>query len=107
MIASFYTCPMALRIKSIRIDRGLTQLQLAEMAGLSRSQLSEIETETKPANTLRLNAIAAALKVDVEQLFDQEAKDAYRTELMLLMRDLSDDDKAAILRMARAMIKPQ
>lgn len=97
---------MALKIKQLRIGRGLTQQQLAEMAGVSRSQLSEIESETKPANTLRLNAIAAALAVSVDDLFDHAAKDAYRAELFTLMADMDDADKDAIIRMARAMAKP-
>lgn len=96
---------MALRIKSLRTSRGLTQQQLAEMAGVSRSQLSEIESETKPANTLRLNAIAAALAVSVDDLFDHAAKDSYRSELFTLMADMDEADREAIIRMARAMAK--
>lgn len=105
MIKQYYTCHMALRIKTLRTGRGLTQQQLAEMAGISRSQLSEIESETKPANTLRLNAIAAALAVSVDDLFDHAAKDAYRAELFNLMADMDEEDRAAILRMARAMAR--
>lgn len=66
----FYTCPMTLKIRALRIAAGLSQQMLAEKAGISRSQLSEIETEAKPANTLRLNSIASALGVQVEDLFE-------------------------------------
>lgn len=103
----FYTLPMALRIRTIRRERGLNQQQLADMAGLSRSQLSEIETEAKPANTLRLNTIAAALGVPVESLFESGAADAYAAEITSIMARLSSEDRAAILRMARALSAAQ
>lgn len=61
---------MTLKIRALRIAAGLSQQMLAEKAGISRSQLSEIETEAKPANTLRLNSIASALGVQVEDLFE-------------------------------------
>lgn len=62
-------------IRQLRTSAGLTQQQLAEMAGISRSQLAEIEGGAKPANTLRLAAIAEALGVTVGDLFltEQEA----------------------------------
>lgn len=105
LIADFYTCPMALRIKTLREARGLTQGMLAEMAGLSRSQLSEIETERKPANTLRLNAIAAALGVSVDALFEDGNREAYVSEILSLMRDMPEDDRQAIIRHAKALSK--
>ena len=64
---------MTLKIRALRIAAGLSQQMLAEKAGISRSQLSEIETEAKPANTLRLNSIANALGVQVEDLFESGA----------------------------------
>lgn len=99
-LAQFYTQCMSLRIKTLRNSKGLTQEQLAKMARMSRSQLAEIETEKRPANTLRLNAIASALGVQVEELFDgaqgtQHIVDVYKR--------LSAEDQAAILRMAEAL----
>lgn len=72
------------------------------MAGLSRSQLSEIENEAKPANTRRLNALAAALRVPVDELFEQGARDAYMDEVRELWPLMSDEDRQAVLRMIRA-----
>jgi transcriptional regulator with XRE-family HTH domain len=96
---------MALRIRSLREAKGLTQLQLGEMAGLSRSQLSEIETETKPANTLRLTAIARALGVQVDELFEESPEDTYRAVILDLMRSMTDDDREAVIRHARALAR--
>ena len=97
---------MALRIRALRKAKGLSQQMLAEMAGVSRSQLSEIESEAKPANTLRLNAIAAALSVSVDQLFDEGSRDAYMDEIAALMQAMKPEDRAAIIRMAQALARP-
>ena len=94
-----------MRIKSLREAKGLTQLQLGEMAGLSRSQLSEIETEKKPANTLRLSAIARALGVSVEDLFEDSPEDAYRAVIWDLMRSMTPDDRDAVIRHAQALAR--
>ena len=91
---------MALRIKELRLAKGMTQADLAGRAGLSRSQLAMIESETRPANTLRLNAIAAALGVKLETLFS--AQDENQMLLDLLER-ISPEDRAALVRMAEAL----
>lgn len=52
-------------VKILRKHFGLTQMQLAEMAGISRSYLTEIETGAKDGSLRAMRAIAAALKVDL------------------------------------------
>lgn len=96
---------MALRVKEIRKLRGLSQEQLAGMAGVSRSQLSEIETEAKPANTLRLSAIARALGVPLHDLFVNPTGEGYEALLIDLMSRLSEDDRKALIHYARALAK--
>lgn len=96
---------MSLRIKELREQRGLSQVTLAGMAGMSRSQLSEIETETKPATQRRLRAIASALGVEVPALFSRDAREAYRGEIEALMRYMSEQDRMTLLRMARALVQ--
>lgn len=105
MFLRFYTLGMGLRIKELRESRGLSQAELGDMARISRSQLSEIENERKPANTIRLAAIAKALGVTVDELFTEDAADTYRTLIIDLMREMSPDDRDAILRMARALAR--
>lgn len=93
---------MTLRIKEIRETRGWSQQTLAEAAGLSRPQLSQIETGTRPANTLRLTSIAKALRVGIDELFDH----VERPEAQIvadLMRNMSDEDRSALIRYAKAM----
>ena len=98
---------MTLKIRALRIASGLSQQMLAEKAGISRSQLSEIETEAKPANTLRLNAIAAALGVQVEDLFESGAKQGYLSELESLFGRMTDEDREAIIRLAKSLARQQ
>ncbi len=91
---------MSLRIRQLRDAKGWTQADLADRAGMSRSQLAMIEAETRPANTLRLNAIAAALGVKPEDLF--EAGEGEQ-ELIDLLRILSPEDRAILTHMAEAL----
>ncbi|RAP39391.1 hypothetical protein BYZ73_20795 [Rhodovulum viride] len=98
---------MGLRIKELREGKRLSQQQLAEMAGLSRSQLSEIENERKPANTLRLTSIARALNVTVEELFTSDPAESYKKEILDLMREMAPEDREALIRYARAMASPR
>jgi transcriptional regulator with XRE-family HTH domain len=94
---------MALRIKALRTARQMSQQTLADKAGLSRSQLSEIETEAKAGNTLRLASIARALGVTPAELYEPQARDVYTDEIVALMHQMRDEDRAAILRMAKAL----
>lgn len=52
-------------VRLVRQHRSLTQLQLAEKAGLSRPYLAEIERGKKPGSVAALQALAAALSVPV------------------------------------------
>ncbi|SLN71717.1 anaerobic benzoate catabolism transcriptional regulator [Roseovarius gaetbuli] len=92
---------MGLRIKELRLARGWTQTDLAEKSRMSRSQLSMIESEARTANTLRLNAIASALDVRIEDLFASPASENQR--IAELLQKLSPEDKAALIRFAEAL----
>lgn len=91
---------MGLRIKELREARGWTQAELAERAHMSRSQLAMIEKETRPANTLRLNAIASALGVPPEGLFDTGTASNRVIDLFV---KLAPEDQMVLLRMAEAL----
>lgn len=94
--------PHALRIRMLRKAKGLSQEELADEAGLSRSQLSEIETGAKPANTLRLAAIARVLGVQPRELFDAPQED-WAVEMLELMGRLTSDGRESVIRIVRAM----
>ncbi|RYB03365.1 helix-turn-helix domain-containing protein [Lichenibacterium ramalinae] len=56
-------------IRIWREHRGLTSQALADAAGVSRSYLAEIEGKKKPGSVQAFRALAAALKVPVDELF--------------------------------------
>ena len=99
-VARFYAVPMGLRIRQLREAKGWTQDHLASLSNMSRSQLAMIERETRPANTLRLNAIAAALGVPLEHLFESEGNDA---RILALFRNMSETDKESLVRIAESL----
>lgn len=56
-------------LKRIRKARGLSQAKLAALADLDPSTVSQIETGTRHANTRTLERLAAALGIEVVDLF--------------------------------------
>lgn len=61
---------MGYRIKTLREKKRLTQEQLAEKSGVSRTTISNLENDSnKTVNTRTLAKIASALGVKVESLF--------------------------------------
>lgn len=59
-------------IKVWREYRGLTQQQLADVAGISKPYLSQIETGKRTGTTDILSAIAKALDVTLDEVVQRE-----------------------------------
>jgi len=59
-------------IKVWREYRGLTQQQLAAMAGISKPYLSQLETSKRKGTTDVLSAIAKALDLSLEEVADTQ-----------------------------------
>lgn len=91
---------MTLRIRELRLALGLTQVELAEKARISRSQLAMIEGGKRPANTIRLDSIAAALNVHPDELF---ARPGDRPDFMATFRALSPEDQEIVARLAESL----
>ncbi len=100
--------PAMIRIKEFRKAQGLTQVQLAEMAGISRSHLAEMEAGTRPINSVRVAQIAKALGVAESALFEQDAEKATAlAELVALARRADPQDVEILLQVARGMARRQ
>lgn len=56
------------RLKTLRKQRGLTQVQLAEMTGLKRPNISRLEAGTHVPGIPLIERLAAALKIDIVDL---------------------------------------
>lgn len=64
---------MAYRIREQRGEKELTQEQLAQMSGVSRSTIIQLENnEEREVMVGTLKALAEALSVPVSELFDQK-----------------------------------
>lgn len=80
------------RLKELRQARELTQDQLAERAGITRTDLSGIENNRISVGTERVARLAAALDVSVLELVPREAP---REEYLSLERRLGRGEKRA------------
>ena len=83
-----------MRIRELRKARGLTQGELAERVGLSRSYLAEIESGAKPVNNLRLGRLAEELGVTEADLYPSHDSAPMRKFLRL-----PPDDRAEVERL--------
>lgn len=94
---------MGLRIRTLRKERGLTGEHLADMVGVSKGYISELETGKKTPGAALVMRLAVALKCEVYQLYegsDEEQKDAAMRAHMQIMSQLPDEDRNAIQKAA-------
>jgi transcriptional regulator with XRE-family HTH domain len=66
------------RLRELRTERGLTQEQLAEAAGVDRNYIGQIERGERNVALVNIVTIAAALKVQPADLFTAFATVAKR-----------------------------
>ncbi|MGE0708603.1 MAG: helix-turn-helix domain-containing protein [Planctomycetota bacterium] len=59
---------VAERVRALREEQGLSQGQLARLAGIARSSVTDLEAAKKSVSVGALAALARALSVPVEQL---------------------------------------
>lgn len=81
------------RVKIARINADLTQERLAELAGVSPTHLSNIETGTTKVSTSMLVNIANILRLSVDDLLCDsvvKAKVQFEREIAELLEDCDD-----------------
>jgi transcriptional regulator with XRE-family HTH domain len=100
------------RIRNVRRERGLTQDELAEQVGVSRSAVAQWETGRTGQVTGNLSRIASALEVNVEYLMvgdDKRAAGEIRQgdelALLRLYRGCEPEDRQMLLRTARRLAR--
>ena len=62
---------LARNLKRLRRERGLTQEELADLAGLNRNYVGMIERQENAASVDTLEALADALRIKPAQLLEQ------------------------------------
>jgi transcriptional regulator with XRE-family HTH domain len=65
------------RIRKLRLDRGLTQFELAELVGLSEDQISNIERGKSWVGEQTLSLLSGALSVPQKSLFDYSENEEF------------------------------
>ena len=100
------------RIRAARRDRGLTQDELADQVGVSRSAVAQWETGRTGQVTGNLSRIAGVLEVNVEYLMygdDKRAMGEVRQgdelALLRLYRECDPDDRQMLLRTAHRLAR--
>lgn len=94
-----------MNIDTIRRLRGLNQEQLAEMAGISQAQVSRAEKGDDGVTLRALKSIASALKVPLEDLFQDRSR--LENEMVLMYRRLPPEQQAVWLELSRTFASNQ
>jgi XRE family transcriptional regulator, regulator of sulfur utilization len=96
------------RIRNMRKEKGLSQEQLGELAGLHTNYIGQVERGEKNLTIETLEKIAHGLGVSLEKLFHfldpMKTKDE-TSELLELLDKRSKEDKALVLTLAKSVFK--
>lgn len=65
------------RIRKLRLDRGLSQFELSELVGLSEDQISNIERGKSWVGEQTLSLLSVALAVPQKSLFDYSENEEF------------------------------
>ncbi len=95
------------RIADMRMSRGISQMRLAEMTGLSRVFIGYIEQGKRSATILTYLDIVTALGYSLDDLVKEDLSDTAPGLVMELNRALtgcSEDEKESVVRIFREML---
>ena len=100
------------RIRAARLARGMTQADLAQVVGVSRSAVAQWETERSGQVRGNITRISRVLAVSVEHMLrgtegglTPGPENATELALMRLYRDCTEDDRAFLLRTATRLAR--
>ena len=96
---------MKLRIKELRKERRWTVEHLADLVGLSKSYVSEIENGKKQANQIKIQKFADAFGLPVIHLLDQGdmASGADERRLLRSFSVMDSQKRKALLMIAEVL----
>lgn len=91
-------CNVGLRIKELRIEKGITTNKLANLAGISQSYLREIELGNKNPTVEIVYILCQALDISLSQFFSNNYLSAITDDpLINQIYKLTSDQKQALL----------
>lgn len=95
-------------IRKKRIEKGLTQAQLADIVGTDEYYISKIETGKRKPGRKYLPSIANALEISSDYLFGLDSNIVFHEsilELEELLSSLSAEDKECIINIVKEFVK--
>ncbi len=98
------------RIRRIRKEKGLSQEQLGELAGLSEKYIGQVERGEKNLTIESQYKIAHGLNLSLEELFrslDPIVREDALGELLELLSNRPKADQSMILEVAKVILKQQ
>lgn len=94
------------RIRSLRIQEGMTQMELEEKAGLGYNYIYKLENKSNNITLSTLSKIMEALNVDIPTFFDIEfTNDQDMEELILLMTDIPMNKRKEVIQAINTLVK--
>lgn len=89
------------RVRQLRLDRGLTQPQLADLAGLSDTWIRRVEAGSVAATLTTVEALSTALAMEPADLFPKGSNRPNDQRFAEAAVDLSDEEVAWLIQGAR------
>lgn len=99
-----YLQEVGARIREVRMKKGLSQAQLAEMLGLTPPYISNIETGKQNMSITALAKISDVLEVSADWILRNNTQDALEItadEFRSLLADCTPAERMGIMRVAR------
>lgn len=105
------------KLRSLRLQAGLTQTQLANAAGILQGVLTRYETDKKVPSAPRLAAIARALGVTVEEILEDSPSpttevpkphvhgNSRAAKIQELFLQLDDETQRVVLKQVKALVQ--
>ena len=102
------------RLRHIREEKGLNQIDVGEAVGISRSYLSDIEAGKKDGSIKTITALAqyydvsldylAGLPVPAIQSAENAAHDDFERILLKIWRAMSEEERLGLMALLKARI---
>ena len=92
---------LATRLREVREYLGLSQQYVADKTGIARSAVSDIERGLRKVDSLELRKLARLYMYPVGYFLGEEEVDEEVRTLARAVTDLTDDDRAEVVRFAQ------
>ncbi len=95
---------VGMRLRAAREDAGLSQGQAAELLGLSRPAISELEGETRKLSAGELKRVAKVYRVSIDWLLGTSSSQPDRVRIAARhLERLTPADREIVLRLVRSL----